>query len=228
MPPTIFGRRSDFGAELVCCRWEGDGSGYRIDFLAGYRFLKLSDNVRIYEQLVTVDPQGPLLVGTALEVTAVPEPLVIPWFRAWAAERDGEERLLCCCSGPRGPGKLLSPAQYFRGYRSRGPGPAPSPFCWRTVRQLSCLGKYTDHEFAVVPQAELRVGRRLTDHLRCLLGYSLLYWSQVVRAGNQINTTINSTQLPAPGLSPVSGGSIPLSSSSFWAQGLTATLEWEY
>ena len=90
------------------------------------------------------------------------------------------------------------------------------------------LGEHTDREFAVVPQAEIRVGRRLTERLSCSVGYSLIYWSQVLRAGEHINTTINSNQLPTPSSPPAATQPMTLHSSSYWGQGLTASIEWEY
>jgi hypothetical protein len=55
-----------------------------------------------------------------------------------------------------------------------------------------------------------------------------MYWSQVVRAGEHIRTTIDSSQLPSASSYPAATHETPLSSSSFWAQGITANLEWRY
>ena len=42
-----------------------------------------------------------------------------------------------------------------------------------------------------VPEVALSVNRRLTDHLDFSLGYSFMYWSEAVLAGDQIDTTID-------------------------------------
>lgn len=64
----------------------------------------------------------------------------------------------------------------------------------------------------------------MTDHLRAYVGYSLLYWSDVVRPGDQIDRGINTTQLPTlGGQGTLTGPRRPAFSfqdSDFWAQGI--------
>ena len=54
---------------LLCCPFDEAESGYHLDVLAGYRFLALSDHVRIDERLRTTNAQGPILLDTQLDVT---------------------------------------------------------------------------------------------------------------------------------------------------------------
>ena len=77
-----------------------------------------------------------------------------------------------------------------------------------------------DRGLAVVPEVALKLGYQVTPGLRIHAGYDFLYWSNVVRPGNVIDTGINPSQLP-PG--PLVGASRPaprLDGSGFWAQGL--------
>ena len=55
----------------------------------------------------------------------------------------------------------------------------------------SNIGKFTRNTFAVAPEAELKLGFDVTDHLRVWVGYDVLYLSSVVRAGDQIDTTFS-------------------------------------
>jgi hypothetical protein len=59
------------------------------------------------------------------------------------------------------------------------------------------------------------------------LGYSFLYWNDVVLAANQIDLQVNPTQLPGP---PV-GELRPLfqfQRTDFWAMGLNFGVEYRY
>ena len=73
----------------------------------------------------------------------------------------------------------------------------------------------------------MQVGYQVTSHLRAYAGYTFLYWDQVVRAGQQVDLTVNPNLLP-PVTAPVSGPLRPaprLENSSFWAQGIDFGLE---
>jgi hypothetical protein len=84
----------------------------------------------------------------------------------------------------------------------------------------SNIGDFSQTRLAVVPEVALKLGYQVTPGLRIHAGYDFLYWSNVVRPGNVIDTGINPSQLP-PG--PLVGASRPaphLDGSGFWAQGL--------
>lgn len=91
------------------------------------------------------------------------------------------------------------------------------------------MGSYSRDKFAVVPELGINVGRQLTDHLRVYVGYNLLYWSSVVRPGDQIDFVVNPTQLPTPaGPGVLVGPARPAFSfrdTDFWAQGVNLGVE---
>ncbi len=90
------------------------------------------------------------------------------------------------------------------------------------------IGHYDRNEFTVVPEFGLNIGYQWTDHTRFYIGYDFLYWSSVVRPGNQIDRTVNPNLLP-----PAVGGgparpAFTYNASDFWAQGLTFGVEFRY
>ncbi len=90
--------------------------------------------------------------------------------------------------------------------------------------QLTNIGQQTRNQFAVAPEAQLQVGYRLQSGVRLFAGYDFLYVSNVLRPGNQIDTTLNLTSNPTiSGTgSTLIGAARPmllLNGSSFWAQG---------
>ncbi len=90
------------------------------------------------------------------------------------------------------------------------------------------IGNFSQTRFAVVPELALKAGYQVTPQLRIQAGYDLLFWSNVVRPGNVIDTGINPTQIP-PG--PPVGPSRPaprLDGTDFWAQGFDLGAVWRF
>jgi hypothetical protein len=94
-------------------------------------------------------------------------------------------------------------------------------------------GRVTRDEFTAVPEVGVTVGYQLTSSLRVFAGYDLLIMSNVFRPGNQLDRTITFSQTvqnsiagnaSAPGDRPI----VPLVGSSFWAQGANFGFEWRY
>jgi hypothetical protein len=80
----------------------------------------------------------------------------------------------------------------------------------------------------VVPEVGVTLGYQFNDHIRAFAGYNFLYWNNVARAGNQVDTSVN-TNLLAP---PLGGGpsrpAFSFNGSEFWAQGVTFGIEFRY
>ncbi len=88
-------------------------------------------------------------------------------------------------------------------------------------------GRHTHNNFSVVPEVGLNAGYQVTEHLRGLIGYNFLDWTGVVRPGDQIDTVVNSGQVPLfpPTNVPATRPAVLYRTSNFWAQGLTLGLE---
>lgn len=95
-------------------------------------------------------------------------------------------------------------------------------------------GRFTQNLFTVVPSAEIKLGWWLTRFMRLQAGYSFLFWSNVVRPGEQIDRRINPNQVPSfttftPG---IPNPAVPTLSAgrteSFWVQGIDVGVEFRY
>jgi hypothetical protein len=62
--------------------------------------------------------------------------------------------------------------------------------------QQSNAGHQDDNDFAVVPEIELKLGYQIGSHLTLFASYDFLYWSRVVRPGQQINPLLTPGQVP--------------------------------
>lgn len=90
------------------------------------------------------------------------------------------------------------------------------------------LGHFTNNEFSVVPEATFNVGYMVTPTLRAYVGYNFLYWTNVIRPGEQIDRVVDLTFVPNARPVAFSGLNRPqplFQQSDFWAQGLQFGLE---
>jgi hypothetical protein len=116
-----------------------------------------------------------------------------------------------------------------------GPNPLIPPglggFPGGIFSQPSNLGRRTADPFAVLSSLEIKFGYNLTPRARVFAGYDLLYWSDVVRPGNQVSHAVNLTQnavLSPTGAGILVGPAVPapfFNRSSFWTQGITFGLD---
>jgi hypothetical protein len=111
------------------------------------------------------------------------------------------------------------------------PVPLLRSFPGGVYAQPTNMGRTTRGAFAVVPEATLKLGLR-GDHSRLYVGYNFLYLSDAVRPGDQIDRTLNPTQIPLlnPG-GPVTGVDRPRAAvvrGDFWVQGLVVGWESRY
>ena len=94
------------------------------------------------------------------------------------------------------------------------------------------IGTFNKDVFSAVPEFDLTLGYQLTRHLRLDCGYTVMYWSRVARAGDQIDYSVNPYLLPnvpAAQLAQATGNfthpGVPLVQTGFWAQGVNFGVE---
>jgi Putative beta barrel porin-7 (BBP7) len=93
-------------------------------------------------------------------------------------------------------------------------------------------GQFSRNVFAVVPEVGLNLKFELTDHIRIFGGYSFLYWSNVVRPGDQVDTAVNLNLVPTSMTFGAAGGpsrpGFAFHSTSFFAHGANFGVEFRY
>lgn len=88
------------------------------------------------------------------------------------------------------------------------------------------IGTTSREEFSAVPEASVNIGWHVTPRIRIFAGYTFLYWSDVLRPGEQIDLRVNPGVLPTapPGQFGVSGGpqvpTVLMKSNDFYAHGM--------
>jgi hypothetical protein len=100
--------------------------------------------------------------------------------------------------------------------------------------QLSNMGNYDANHFAVVPEGDFSFGYAFCSWARVMIGYDVIYVSDVARPGSQIDPGVNlyrsgvvqgaAPPIAAPATDP-NRPTFNANQSTFWAQGLTLGVE---
>jgi hypothetical protein len=94
--------------------------------------------------------------------------------------------------------------------------------------QPSNIGHHVQDDFAVAPELSANVGWQLTSWLRASAGYTFFYVNKVVRPGNQMQSTFDVTPVFTARPGTVPSSATFFNESSFWAQGINFSLEFQY
>jgi hypothetical protein len=91
------------------------------------------------------------------------------------------------------------------------------------LTQRTNIGTYSRDRFTMIPELGVNVGYQMTRRLRATVGYSLIYFGNVVRPGDQIDLDVNTNLLP-PENTPFTGALRPqfqFQQTDYWVQGLS-------
>jgi hypothetical protein len=212
----LYGAGVDLRAN-VCC-----GCCYRVDLLGGYRFLHLNEGLTVSETEIGTGPNSPVPVGTRIDLTDS--------FGTGNDFNGGELGVDTEIRHGRCFVDLLAKAALgatnesvaINGITTSNARP---PAVGGFLALPTNIGNFHQTRFAVVPECGLTLGYRLTDNVRVSIGYTFIYWSRVARAGNQIDLTINPTQLPPGTLAGQPRPAFVFHDSDFWAQGIDLGVE---
>lgn len=185
-----------------------DHRAVTMEFVYGYRFLRLEDELNLSLQTVAATVPTPTSInlrdtfrtrnhfhGVNLGVD------VGTYLYNWTVDASGR----------------LALGQNNATVEINGSG-STAPNSGGMYARRTNIGTTTSTDFVVVPELGVTGGYCVTDQLRFTLGYSLIYWSRVMRAGDQIDRDISSTQLTRP--------ERPMTTTSYWASGLNLGLDY--
>jgi len=201
----------------------GVPQGYQFNVTGGYRFLRLDDSVVVREDLTSLNPAAP---GT-FQI----EDRFVTSNQFHGAELG---MLLQCRRGRWSLEGITKVAVgnnrgnvQIRGASTITENNVAERFNSGILAQRTNIGQYTQDQFAMVPELGLTVGLQVAPNWRVVAGYSLVYWSRVLRAGDQIDLDLN-PNLIAPETVPFTGPLRPqfaFQYTDFWAHGFNLGLE---
>jgi hypothetical protein len=202
----------------------------RVDVLAGFRYVNLSEDLHISEVSTVVNDKMPL-AGRTIRVT--------DRFDAENNFYGGQVGLRSELRFKRFNLGLLAKVALGNVHQtidiqgSTAIDTTPATVANAGLLALSSnSGRYSRDAFAVVPEFGVNLGVHLTDHWQIFVGYTYLYWSQVARPGDQVDLQLNPNLIPMSATfgNPV-GPTRPAFSprdADFWAQGINVGMEFRY
>ncbi len=114
---------------------------------------------------------------------------------------------------------------------------SPVNYAGGVFAQPSNMGAHDADHFAFVPEGDLSLGYAFASWGRVMIGYDILYISDVARPGSQIDPGVNiyrsgvvqaaSPPIAAPATDP-GRPAYSATQSTFWAQGLTLGVEMHF
>jgi hypothetical protein len=163
----------------------------RIDFLFGIRSTRLSENLGVSENLQTLDALPTTFhVNDQFSTTNEFTGLEIGYLWGWQNKRWSVDLLSRLAIG--GTHQQVD----INGSTLRGVGEGPIPENGGLLALPSNIGSYTQDQFSVMPELGATLGFAVTRRLRLTVGYTFIYWSDVVRPGDQIDTVLDTRQIP--------------------------------
>lgn len=223
------------GAELNVARRIAPGAGWRIDVLAGFRYLRLQEQLSFSASSVAVDvpdvfmPTDVFGVDNRFYGAQLGLKADYAWG-AWFAQGTAKVALGVMRESIDVSGSLLT-----NDFNDLG---IPQMFAGGLFALPTNIGHHRRDRFAVVPEAGLKVGYRLTSWASVFAGYTFLYASVVVRPGTQIDRAINTTQAmtfqepvsppPTLALQGEARPAVRFRESDFWVQGLSAGVSFSF
>lgn len=199
----------------------GMWSGQRISALIGYRYLRSSDTLWITDTINSIafgtfTPSDNLKAASNFH--GVDVGVAGDWRNGpWSLEWRGKVALGANFNTADVSGSTISTA-----------GAVTTTVPGGLLALAGNSGHFSQTKFAVVPELSLKAGYQIAPAWRLTVGYDVLYWTGVQRAGGLIDTTINPTLIP-PG--PPAGPTRPLpvmSTTNLLAQGFSLGVRYNY
>jgi hypothetical protein len=222
----LWGGSADFRANLC------QDCSYRVDLLGGFRYLDLRESLQITEDLNVLATSATfagshILVndrfGThnqfyGAEIGTLAEYHWGFWFVDLRAKvAIGNTHQVVDVNG-------------FQIITS--PTGATSTFTGGLLALATNIGRTSRDHWALVPEVNLNVGYQFSQHWRAFVGYDFLYWSHVLRPGDQIDRGLDVTFIPNFSTNLMPTGqvrpAVPLRETGFWAQGVNLGVEFRF
>jgi hypothetical protein len=196
----------------------------RLDILGGYRFLRLQDSVTIIQNTTLPGPPPPfppLPSGTPISLTDVFSAtnyfnggdVGLKFQKYW--NRFSVEAITKLAMGNVTERVVIKGNGFIGG--------VALPF--GLLAQSSNIGTFSRNVFGLLPELDVNVRVDITQNLRAVVGYNLLYLSKVQRSGNAIDPRIN----PAATINPAAGPPFfSFDDSSYWLQGINVGFEYRF
>jgi hypothetical protein len=240
---SLWGAEANYRQNLCC------GCTYRVDMLAGFRYLNLSESLNIQENFTVLPTAPALFASNPAEMAAVARLVgsnitVADSFQTRNQFYGGQVgatytqhfgNWVVDLRGTVGLGDTHQSVDINGVTQIQGGAMGNRTLTGGLLALPTNIGHYSRDRFGVLPEVGVTLGYQVTDHVRVFVGYNLLYWNSVVRPGDQVNTTVNTHYVPSFQLvGSANRSAAPVQpafnfhSTDFWAQGGTVGVQITY
>jgi hypothetical protein len=217
-----------FTRHLLCEGCLGCGNAYSFEGMLGYRYLNLYDEVSVTEQVNSIGttPGAPPL-GTSFRVNDTYRTLTqFHGPDVGVAARLVRDRLCLTAMARLAFGWNVRDLKVDGSTALTVPG-LPATTSPGGLLSAGRIGETSSTVFSLVPEFRLGLGYRITERACVTVGYNLMWWTNVARAGDQIDLRVDTNLLP-PALIPVVNRPPAIRDTTIWIQGFTAGLTFDY
>jgi len=232
-PSQLWGLEADYRC-LLCCGSDCNGS-YRVDVLGGLRYLDLRESLAITENVDLV--AGPLAGSNELTKDSFQTHNQFYGVQAGVAGEYRWGRLVLDGRAKLGVGSTQQEIDIEGSQVVRNANGTEEHFVGGLLAEPSNMGRFSRDRFSVVPELTGNIGYQVTNGIRAYVGYDFMYWSSVVRSGDQVDTVVDLNQIPnftfpSSGVVAGPGGfnrpMVTFQTRDYWAQGIHAGVELRY
>jgi hypothetical protein len=184
-------RRSFLPIEVLGCN-DGCDPPDRVDWIAGYRVLKLKDELTIDENrnaLISIDPDS-RLSSDAFSTENLFQGLQLGVvYQAYFRRLTMESMLRVALGNNR---QRVS----IRGATTISDFGVTNDYIGGLLAQRTNIGDSESNQFTMIPELGLNFKLRITRCLHGMIGYNVIYFPNVLRASEQIDSDVNIGLVP--------------------------------
>ncbi|HEX5102900.1 MAG TPA: BBP7 family outer membrane beta-barrel protein [Pirellulaceae bacterium] len=200
----------------------------RVDLLLGYHFLRMDDSLTINSTSTVTEVGGNLPQGTTFNLTDI--------FRTQNEFHGGEigfkGRMANGCWSLDGLAKVSLGAQRQQvaingfGDVTIPPG-GPVPLNGGFLALPTNIGTFERTRFVIIPEATLNLTYHFSPCLSAHVGYNIIWLSEAVTSGDQIDLALNLSQQAGPLVGPARPA-VLFHERDYWVQGINLGVNWDF
>jgi hypothetical protein len=200
---------------------------HRVDMTAGYRFFRLDEGLQINDN-ITVDGVAGGIVGTNF--------LIEDRFNTTNEFHGAELGLVSTRQCGCWTTELIAKLALGNNHREVDisgstvttiPGFAGITENQGLLTQSSNIGSFENDYFSVIPEVNANLSYQVNQNWKLTAGYNVIYVTDVVRPGDQIDFNVNGTQLGGALTGPATPA-FNFESSDLWVHGLNFGAQFNY